>query len=176
MKKINLLVCTLAVAGLGFTSCSDDDNDANNDVRIEGTYLLDEVNTAKATDFNMDGVLHIDQMEESKCYDGSKVVLNADGTFTYVIKGILVSEGTAGCSEAFTASGLYKAETASNTKNSLITLTYTNQKGDQEVRVFTKIGDELIWEDNTILSSYPDRDANGAAILTQGRVQYVFDK
>lgn len=176
MKKINLLLCTLAIAGLGFTSCSDDDNENNNNVSIGGTYHLDEVNTAEATDFDKDGDFNIDQTEESNCYEGGKITLNDDNSFTYVIKGILVSDGAAGCSDSYTATGVYTTKAASNPENALITLTYTDQSGEVVNRVFTKIGKELIWDDNTILSSYPDRDNDGIPVMTMGSVQYVYEK
>ena len=176
MKKINLLVCTLAVAGLGFTSCSDDDNENNNDnTRIEGTYNLDEVNTPRATDFDRDGVSHIDQTEESNCYDNGKIVLRADNTFEYVITGILVQDGNAGCRETETKTGVYTVEPAADPKNALITLTYT-ENNQTVTREFTKIGDELTWRSNAIVSSYPDRDANGTAIEVAGSVEYVYEK
>lgn len=176
MKKINLLVCTLAVAGLGFTSCSDDDNEGtNNDVKIEGTYNLDEVNTSAATNFDQDGDSNIDQMEESGCYDGGKVILNSDGSFEYVVTDILVSGGEAGCAESETFTGVYTVEPAADPKNALITLTYNNS-GTTVTRVFTKIGDELTWSDDTILSVYPDRNAEGAAVEVPGSREYVYEK
>lgn len=177
MKKINLLVCTLAVAGLGFVSCSDDDSDGNNDnTRIEGTYNLDEVNTQTATDFDEDGDSHIDQMEESNCYNGGKILLRADNTFEYTITGILISEGEAGCAQSYTVSGVYTAEpVASNPSNALITLTY-ERNGQTVVREFTKIGDELTWEDDSIISTYPDRDETGAAYNRNGSVEYVYER
>lgn len=175
MKKINLFVSMLAVAGLGFTSCSDDDNDSTSDVKIEGTYNLDEVNTAAETDFDEDGDSHIDQMEESNCYNGGKIKLNSDNTFEYTITGIIVSEGEAGCAQSQTVTGVYTAQPASDPKNALITLTYDNN-GQTVTRQFNKVGDELTWSDNTVLSSYPDRNDDGAAILVPGATEYVYEK
>lgn len=176
MKRINLFICSLAVAGLGFTSCSDDDNEGtNNDVKIEGTYNLDEVNTAAATDFDQDNDEHIDQMEESNCYDGGRIILNSDNTFEYKITGILVNEGVAGCAQTQTVTGVYTAQPAADPKNALITLTYDNN-GQTVTRQFNKIGDELRWSDNTVLSTYPDRNADGAAIMVPGATEYVYEK
>ena len=176
MKKINLLFCTLAVAGLGFTSCSDDDNEStNDDVKIEGTYHLDEVNTPQATNFDQDGDSNIDQTEESDCYDGGKIVLNSDNTFEYVVTGILVQDGTTGCRDAETKTGVYTVEPASDPKNALITLTYT-ENNQTVTRQFTKIGDELSWRSSAILGVYADRDANGNPIEVPGAVEYVYEK
>jgi hypothetical protein len=176
MKKINLFVCTLAIAGLGFTSCSDDDNNStSDDVKIEGTYNLDEVNTAAETDFDEDGDSHIDQMEESDCYDGGRIILNSDNTFEYKITGIVVADGEAGCANSQTVSGVYTSQPASDPKNALITLTYDNN-GQTVTRQFTKIGKELSWTDGTILSTYPDRNDDGAAVLVPGSTEYVYEK
>ncbi|MHA3787186.1 hypothetical protein ACX0HA_03175 [Flavobacterium hauense] len=176
MKKINLFICSLAIAGLGFTSCSDDDNEGtNNDVKIEGTYNLDEVNTAAATDFDQDNDSHIDQMEESDCYDGGRVILNSDNTFEYKITGILINDGVAGCAQTQTVTGVYTAESASDPKNALITLTYNNN-GQTVTRQFNKVGDKLTWSDATIISSYPDRNDDGAAVMVPGSTQYVYEK
>jgi hypothetical protein len=176
MKKINLFVCALAVAGLGFTSCSDDDNEGTNDnVKIEGTYNLKEVNTAAETDFDEDNDSHINQMEESDCYDGGRIILNSDNTFEYKMTGILVSGGEAGCAETRTVSGVYTAQSASDPANALITLTY-DDNGTTVTRQFTKVGKELSWSDNTILSTYPDRNDEGAAVLVPGGTEYVYAK
>lgn len=178
MKKINLLVCTLAFAGLGFTSCSDDDNENNNDsTRIEGVYNLDEVNTAAQTDFDMNGDSHIDQMEESKCYDGGKLELRADDTFTYVVTDILIgTDGQAGCSNSATYTGIYTKQAATDPSNALITITYSNSNGATVSRTFTKIGNELTYNDNTIISTYPDRNSEGGAVMVNGSREYVYEK
>lgn len=178
MKKINLLVCTLAVAGLGFTSCSDDDNENNNDsTRIEGVYDLDEVNTSAQTDFDMDGDAHIDQMEESNCYDGGKLELRADNTFTYVVTDILIgTDGQAGCANSETYTGVYTQQPATDPSNALITITYSNENDETVTRTFTKIGNELTYSDNTIISTYPDRNDAGGAIMVPGGREYVYEK
>jgi len=177
MKKINLLVCTLAIAGLGFTACSDDDNDSNssNDTKIEGAYTLEEVNTPVTTDFDKDGDSHIDQTEESTCYNGGKVVLNADNTFEYVITGILVQDGNAGCRESETKTGVYTVQPATDPKNAIITLTYT-ENNQTVTRQFTKVGEELSWTSPAIVSTYPARDANGNAVEVAGAVEYVYER
>ncbi|MCO6148877.1 hypothetical protein [Flavobacterium sp. NRK1] len=178
MKKIkfNVLLCSLAIAGLTFTSCSDDDsNGTSDDTRIEGTYNLEEVNTAASTDFDEDGDAHINQMEESSCYNSGKIILNSDNTFEYTVVGILIDNGEAGCAESYTVNGVYTAEPASNPSNALITLTYS-RNGETITRQFTKIGDELSWNDDTILSAYPDRDSEGTAIMTPGSVEYVYER
>jgi len=175
MKKINLLVCTLAIAGLGFTACSDDDSNSNSSTSIAGTYSLEEVNTSATTDFDQDNVSHVNQMDESKCYDDGKVTLNSDNTFKYVITNILINDGVAGCANSQTVTGVYTSQPAADPTNALITLTY-NDNGTTVTRQFTKIGKELTYTDNTIVSTYPDRDENGAAVEVPGSREYVYKK
>lgn len=169
----------LAFAGAGLVSCSSDDDKGTVDdsKRIEGTYTLREVNTQEATDFDDDGDAHANQMEESECYDGGKITLNDDNTFSYVITGIIVDveENTSGCAQSFTANGTYDVDPANDT-DAVITLTYTNQGGETVTRELTKLGKELIWEDDNLLSTYPDRNNDGGYILRPGSTQYVFSK
>lgn len=178
MKKINLFVCTLAIAGLGFTSCSDDDNESNNDAtRIDGSYSLVEVNTDAQTDFDMDGDSHVNQMEESSCYSGGKLELRSDDTFTYVVTDILIgTDGTAGCATSVTYTGIYTKQAATDPSNALITITYANSNGNTVTRTFTKIGNELTYDDDTIVSTYPDRNEEGGAVLVSGGREYVYKK
>src|SRR5690606_27531404 len=91
MKKFRLLALTLAITGFGLTSCSnDDDSDANNETQIAGTYDLEEVITAEPTDFDEDGDFNENQMNESDCYDDSRIILNADNTLTYHSNSIII--------------------------------------------------------------------------------------
>jgi Lipocalin-like domain len=175
MKKIHLLAGTLLLAGVCFTACSDDD-DSPNATTIEGTYKLKEVNTAEATDFDMDGDLHIDQTEESNCYDSGKIILNSDNTFTYVATGILIDEATgqAGCATPVTLSGTWEAEGTGT--DAVLQLTYEDENGDQAVTFVTKQGTTLTWEDDDIFSVYPDRNDAGGAIYTAGSITYIFKK
>lgn len=178
MRRINVLLCSLAVAGIGFVSCSDDDSSSNsNESRIEGTYNLVEVNTEEATNFDQDGDENINQMEESGCYDEGKITLRADNTFTYVYTAILVDEsnGTAGCAEEVTYTGTWDIEEGAGT-TALIAITYEDENNDPVTLVLTKQGRELSWMDNTIFSEYPDRNEAGAAIYRPGSIEYVFRK
>lgn len=177
MKKMKFLVCSLALAGLGFTACSDDDSDSNSESRIEGTYELEEVNTAEATDFDDDGDSHIDQTEESNCYNSGKITLRADNTFTYVATAILVNEaeGTDGCASSTTYTGTWEIVEGSGT-TAIIAMTYEDANNDDVTLTLTKQGDKLIWEDDNIFSQYPDRNDAGAAIYTPGSITYVYEK
>lgn len=169
-------MCSLAIAGFTFTSCSDDDNETNDNTKIEGTYELEQVNTEEATDFDKNGTSHIDQTEESDCYDAGKIVLNSDNTFTYVKTEILVNEaeGTAGCASPVTYSGTWSA--AGTGTQAVITGMYEDNNGDDQVVILSKDGKKLTLTDDTILSRYPDRNNDGGAIYTSGSIEYVFEK
>lgn len=174
MKKMNYLLGALVVAGALFTSCSDDDNTET--VTIEGTYNLKEVNTEEATDFDGDGTAHVNQMDESGCYDNGKITLNSDNTFTYVVTGILVdvSSGSSGCATDFQASGTWEASGTGN--NATISAAYEDQTGTDRVITLQKQGNKLTYANDNILSQYPDRNDSGDAVYTSGSVTYVFEK
>lgn len=166
----------MAIAAFSIVSCSDDDSNGSS-VKISGTYDLEEVNTQAATDFNMDGTTNINQMKESNCYNDGKIILNDDGTLKYVVTKILVdeSDGSAGCAASFEATGLWEAQ-STNGGTTTISAAYTDQSGKNQTLTLTKKDDELTYKDNTVLSTYPDRNADKEAIYTSGSTTYVFKK
>ncbi|MEE1898181.1 hypothetical protein GN157_00835 [Flavobacterium rakeshii] len=177
MKKFRVLACTLLVTGFGLTSCSSDDDagDVNNETQIAGTYNLTAVNTAEATDFDEDGTAHIDQMQETDCYDGSKLILNADSTFTFDKNGVVVNtdEGTSGCTDA-TYTGTWEILNGSGS-DVIVRATYQDNNDDDVVLNLVKSGNEITITDE--FGSYPDRDEDtGGAILTFGAVEYLYVK
>jgi len=176
MKKINLVLGTMAIAACGFISCSDDDNDGAS-VKISGTYELNEVNTENATDFNMDGTANVNQVKESSCYDDGRITLNDDGTLKFTITKILIDEtdGSTGCAASYQASGLWQANSVTGSTTT-ITAVYTDQSGNNQSITLVKNGNELTYKDDTVLSSYPDRNANDEAVYTLGSTTYVFKK
>jgi len=173
---MHYLFGALALGAITLTSCSDDDNDSN-DVGIAGTYELEAVNTEAATDFDEDGTEHINQMEESGCYDAGRIRLNSDNTFTYTITGILIdtSDGSVGCKQSFEASGTWAIQSGTD-NNAVISAAYEDQNGDDQVITLNKTGNTLTYADDNILSSYPDRNDNGEAGYTLGSITYVFEK
>ncbi|HEX8562071.1 MAG TPA: hypothetical protein VF676_03730 [Flavobacterium sp.] len=172
MKKINVLLCSLAIASFGFTSCEDDDD--TNEAAIAGTYTLREVNTQAPTDFDEDGTPHTNQREESDCYDGSKIVLRSDQTFTYQDNYILVDEtnGTFTCAEN-TFEGVYTVESGSGS-DAVITATYENNAGEDVTLMLTKEGNELSYTRAGLFAQYPDRDDAGGATYTIGTTEFVY--
>lgn len=176
MKRLNLLLCAVVATGLGFTSCSSDDDTitVNDDVQIAGTYRLTEVNTDSETDFNQDGTANLNQMNESNCYDNSEIIFNADNTFTYEIKSILVdeTEGTSACNENI-VSGTWVLQGGVGS-TAIIDATYENPNGSDVTIRFNKEGNELT--QYSLLTQYPDRDMNGGAVYSWGSVEMIFTK
>lgn len=177
MKKIKLFAFALAVASFGFTSCNDDDDDvvtAPNDYGIAGTYNLSAVNTGNPTDFNQDGTESDNQMDESDCYDGGKITLNADGTFEYVMKTILVNTSTGGSAcDDFTAHGTWTLDSGSGT-SAIIDATYEAENGDDVNITLNKTGNQL--QLYSLFAAYPDRNGDGGAIYTVGELELLFTK
>lgn len=176
MKKIKLIAIALTVASFGFTSCNDDDDDVvtSPDYGIAGTYNLTAVNTGNPTDFNDDGTENANQMLESDCYDGGKITLNADGSFEYVIKSILVNTETGGSAcDDFTAHGTWTLDSGSGT-SAIIDATYEAENGSDVNITLNKTGNQL--ELYSLIATYPDRNDSGGAIYTVGELQLLFNK
>lgn len=174
MKKFRILACALVVTGFGLTSCSnDDDNDSVNDeVQIEGTYNLTEVNTPVPTDFDENGTSHDNQVEETDCYDDSKIIFNADGTFTYHKHYVLVNgtDGTSACAEgSFTGSWERLSGSGSD---ALIQAIYETDNGNDVTLNLVKEGNTITFND--VFGSYPTRNEEGGAVNAIGNVEYVF--
>ena len=174
MKKIKVLLCAAVVSALVFTGCSNDDDAPTNDLQIAGTYRLTEVNTDEPTDFNQDGTESANQMLESNCYNDSDITFNADGTFTYDVKDILVNEtaGSFACDD-YTVSGTWVLQGGVGSM-ALIDATFENPNGENVTLRFNKDGNELT--QYSLISQYPDRDASGGAIYRIGSVELIFEK
>lgn len=172
MKKSNVLLGIFALAALGFSSCSSDDD--GNSGTLAGAYDLKEVNVSEANDFNQNGTSNTDLTNESDCYDSGKITLNSDGTLTYVQSYVLVDEanGTSTCSSnTFTGTWVIEGQTGSVIE---VEATYVDDNDDEVTLQLTKTGDEISYTD--LLGQYPDRNNEGGAIYTIGTVEYVFRK
>jgi hypothetical protein len=176
MKKIRLIACALAIASFGFTSCDDDDDPVYypTDLGIAGTYNLTAVNTGSPTDFNEDGTENENQMLESNCYNGSRIILNADGTFVYDIRQILVDtgSGSSACDD-YTVLGTWVLEGGTGT-SAVLTLNYEEEDGDDVEVTVNKTGGQL--QIYSLLAQYPDRNADGGAIYAIGELELLFTK
>ena len=173
MKKLNVLLCTIALAGLTATSCSSDDDNGTN-VGIAGTYVLEEVNTAQATDLNGDGSFSTNQMNEINCYDGSRIILNADNSFVYDRNRVLVDaqEGTYACAEN-TFTGTWMLQGGSGTSATIIA-NYQDGNGQSREITLNKDGDEITVIQ--VFGEYPNVNSEGGYFYQNGQVEYVFVK
>lgn len=177
MKKIKFTLGAILIAGMSLTSCSSDDNSdsGSNEVEIAGTYNLKEFNTGTATDFNQDGTTNKDQTKETDCYNGSKITLNADGSFKYQENRILVNEtnGTSACSTPSEYLGTWVNNGGTGT-TALITATYADENNTTRNITLTKEGKKLT--DFRVFTQYPNRNEAGGAIYTRGDVEIIYEK
>lgn len=178
MKKIKLIVCALAVASFGFVSCNDDDDNnavvVPNPVGIAGTYNLAAANTANPTDFNQDGTENTNQVLESDCYAGNKMVLNADGSFGWQMNNILVDSGSGNSAcDQYLALGTWTLSSGSGV-NAIIDVTYQAENGDDIDITLSKTGNQL--ELVYVFGPYPDKDDDGGAFNAIGQFSLVFNK
>lgn len=178
MKKFYLLG-SLLLAGLTFTACSDDDTkatDSNLDPsELNGTYNIVAVNTESATDYDMDGTAHINQMEETECYDTASITFSGlHDQFTYNRHRLSVQEeeGIDLCDD-LTIVGTYERISGGYT-NGTFRLTYVNGSGNTMTMDFVKEGTKLT--QTNPYGPYPNRTASGVPSSTVGRIDYVFEK
>lgn len=179
MKKFYLLG-SLLFAGLTFTACSDDDAnvtdpDTMDPTTIWGTYALVAVNTEVATDYDQDGVAHVNQMEESDCYSTANITFSGiHDQFTYARHLLAVNEeqGIALCDD-LTILGDY-VRTDGGYTNGKFRLTYVNGSGETRTMDFIKEGTTLRYIEQ--YGKYPDRTAEGTPTKTPGVIEYVFHK
>ncbi len=178
MKKIKLIVCALAVASFGFVSCNDDDDDNQvvvpNPVGIAGTYNLVAANTANPTDFNQDGTENTNQVMESDCYAGNKMVFNADGSFAWQMNNILVESGSGNSAcDQYLALGTWTLSSGSGV-NAVIDVTYQAENGDEIDITLNKTGNQL--ELVYVFGPYPDKNDDGGAFNAIGEFDLLFAK
>lgn len=169
MKKGKILA--MALVAISFGACSDDDTSNNDSGSIEGVYDLTEFNTSVATDFDEDGTESTNQMDETNCYDTRKIDFNSDNTFTYDLDYILINTttGEAVCTTS-DVSGTWTAT------NNTITAVYEEVDGTEVTLTFTRSEDGDTLTQNTGLTTFPDRDADGVAFNRVGSVELVFTK
>jgi len=169
MKKGKFLA--LAILAVSFGACSDDDTSNNDSGAIEGVYNLTEFNTGAATDFDENGTESTNQMDESNCYDGRKIDFNSDNTFTYEIDYILIdtNTGVAICAEN-DVTGTWTVA------NNVITITYEQEDGSDVTLNFTRSNNGRTLTQTTVLTTYPDRNAEGVPYNRAGSVELVFSK
>lgn len=129
------------------------------------------------TDLNNDGDAHLNQMDESDCYNEGRITLNDDNTFTYIYTAVLIdeAEGSIGCAEEITYTGTWEL-VSGTTSEAVIEITYEAGNGEDTSLLLAKTDNELVWTDDTLVSQYPDRDDEGAPVYTLGSTQFVYRK
>lgn len=177
MKKIKFTLGAIIFAGLTLTSCSSDDNNdsGSNEVEIAGVYNLTEFNTAEPTDFNQDGTANTNQVSETNCYSGSKITLNADGSFKYQENRVLVdvANGTSACTTPAEYLGTWVNNGGVGT-TAMISATYSDENDNARTLTLTKEGNKIT--DYRLLAQYPDRNDAGGAVYSNGEVEIIYEK
>jgi hypothetical protein len=166
MKTLRLLLVS-AMACAGMAACSDDDNDSTgiNDSDVTGTYNLTAIIVPSAVDYNEDGTVSNNLLDESSCYTGSNIVLNDDHTFTSTYSSVFFESET-GC-HTEEASGTWSLD------GDQLSLNNTIMEPANTVE-YTVSGSTLILsEENT---PYPDRDVDGNPMYSTGTVHINYTK
>lgn len=165
MKTLQTLF--LAAAAISFAACSDDDNDnnGNNTPDLQGVYELTSLKVAESVDFNMDGIASDNLVDESICYDGGHITLNADNTFTAQFKSVLILEQAECIEEA-------GAGTWSVSGNSVILL---NSMVDPPVSITYEYNNGMLIQNHTVYV-YPDRDEQDNPVYSEGPATLTYTK
>lgn len=166
----NLRILAMAALAITLGSCSSDDNSDNNSGSIEGTYELREFNTSTPTDFNRDGISSTNQMSETNCYNDGQLTFRSDNTFTYEIAYLSVNSDASSSCTSYEVDGTWTAT------NNTLTATYENLEGNDVVVNFARTDNGRTLTESRILTSFPDRNADGVAFSRPGNVQLVFKK
>lgn len=132
-------------------------------------FVLDQVITAVATDLDGDGVPRFDQMRETGCYDGSRILFRPDGTFRYKITTVLVDYGS-----GVWACGDHQVTGTWEIRGNGIRMTYEDEDENDIVLDAAVEGGFLFLRIPE--STYPERDQDGIWRATTGAVEYIFKK
>ena len=130
------MISVLLIA-ISFMSCSSDDDNSSN-AAIVGSWTLVELNAENPRDYNNDGTVDINMMNEIPCYEGHSS-FTADGNYLLslskveeeLIDGVLVFS----CNGNLIDSGTYvlngnQLTTTTNSPNPQTSITTLNFSGD----------------------------------------------
>lgn len=173
MKKINSFM--LAVAGcFALASCSSDDNGGGNpNATVAGTYNMTSWNSPNAIDFDNDGTSSANMMDESTCYDNSKMVLHQDGTYTMAYNFIGITGTTASCAPVENTSGTWVRSGNTITTTSMVNGVATDTDYSFAVGSGTNGNTMTRYMTN---AQYPTLNESGGAVWSTGNVNMVFSK
>lgn len=166
MKNVKKFLFLFGITVL-LTACSDDDDSGTSaDSQLAGTYNLTAYNIPVAVDFDQDGDVSSNLMNESDCYLDTQIVLNSDNTYTAAYNYLLIA-GNVSCTEEEAVGNWSLID------NNTIRLVDTSVE-PQQVLSYTV-------NENQILQTlenypYPDRDGDGNPIYSEGTVMFIFTK
>ena len=167
MKTLRLLFAC-AAACTAFIACSDDDSDNNTNEtdNIAGRYTLITVIAPEMVDFDGNGVVSANLMDESVCYLNSHITLKDDHTYEAEYNHVLLESET-GCTTE-TATGTW--EKASN----LIILTNTSV-GPEHLITNVNYSPGLL---TNVLNNapYPTVDEEGNEVYAQGTITLSYER
>lgn len=168
MKKIKIAL--LAVAGCFALACDDDRDTDNRD--ITGTYDLTAFNTPAPVDYDGDGTSSANMLDESDCYDDSRITINRDGTYILEDNFIGIHGTTSFCDSRITKG------TWSRSGNMLTTT--SDLAGDIVVRNYT-FTTGMGMSANTMTmdmsnADIPGRNVSGNPQSSLGPVSVVYTK
>ncbi|AWI25810.1 lipocalin family protein [Flavobacterium pallidum] len=166
MKKMKFVL--LAAAGCLVLACDDERTTGNHD--ITGTYNLTAFNAPRAVDYDEDGVSSINLMEESRCFDDSRITINRDGT--YILEENFISiQGTISFCDARVTKGTW-----TRSENSLTTTSDLDNDIVVNHYVF-KTGNGMSGNTMTMITpntSFPVRDGSGNPQSSSGTVGVTY--
>lgn len=176
MKSIKSIV-TLFVLTVAFTTISCDNEpvdpalDLSSSSSVTGTYFMTAFNSSIPTDLNGDGVSSTNQMNETNCFNGSYITLNANNTFVANSKGLDInsngSSSTIECFDDGTFSGTWVLS------GNRLSITYMDQG--------VEYTDEAVLSGNTIVSTYQNGEvvgttSSGEPVYLTSNLQIIFTK
>jgi Lipocalin-like domain len=129
MKK-NIILTVLLIVGTLFTSCSNDDDNSNQETSIIGTWLEISVTGEFIRNDTSEGVESEEVIDENNF---SSITFNDDGTFL-----IFYSNDYNGEIETDTLHGTYIIE------DNIISFFYGGDQQDSEIDIFSLIDNQLI--------------------------------
>jgi hypothetical protein len=169
MKKFKFFL--LAAAGCFVLACDDTEGDDNSRSEVAGTYNLTAFNAPMSVDFDADGTSSSNLLNESDCFDNSKLVLNADGTFTLTDNAVTINGTTASCGSQ-TTTGIWGRSgntltTGSGPGNGVMTnYMYVSESGSSSATITRTIAD----------GNYPSLNGSGDPQWSVGTVNMVYTK
>ncbi|WP_445715960.1 lipocalin family protein [Flavobacterium sp.] len=177
MKSIKSIVA-LFVLSLAFTTVSCDNEPVDPALEIggggsfiTGTYFMTAFNSSIPTDLNGDGISSTNQMNETNCFNGSYITLNANNTFVANSKGLDInSNGSTSTIECFDDGDFSGTWFISG---NILSITYMDQG--------VEYTDEAVLIGNTIVSTFQNGEvvgttSTGEPVYLTSNLQIIFTK